>query len=314
VEGAAESPTRRGRPQHPPLDAEFGLSQQGRDVNHPGDQGSDSSQHLTMADGQRLFVRDWPYARSQDAVLIVHGLGEHSGRYQRLALWFRTRGYAVRSYDQRGHGQTPGIRGAMRHSDDLLEDLATVYNDYASGLPRPPLLLGHSMGGLVAARAVLDQRVQPPALVLCSPAFRSWEHAWLRRLAALLAHVVPNLPLPNGLSFDELSHDQQVQQAYRGDPLRHRWITPRMADFIFRAGESSIGDSSQLRMPTLLLVAGADRLVDPSGSRDFAAGAWAGQKLTTRYFDALYHELFNEAEPARSQVLKQLGDWLQRLA
>ncbi|MFC4526228.1 lysophospholipase [Dyella halodurans] len=282
-------------------------------MKQPGDHGSDSSQHLTMADGQRLFVRDWPQARSQDAVLIVHGLGEHSGRYQRLAMWFRTRGYAVRSYDQRGHGQTPGVRGAMRHHDDLLEDLATVYNDYASHLPRPPLLLGHSMGGLVAARAVLDQRMQPPALVLSSPAFRSWESVWLRRLAAVLARVTPSLPLPNGLPFDKLSHDPQVAPAYKADALRHRWITPRMADFIFRAGEHSIRDSSQLHIPTLLLVAGADRLVDPSGSRDFAAGAWASQKLTTRYFDALYHELFNEAEPARSQVLKQLGDWLQRL-
>jgi alpha-beta hydrolase superfamily lysophospholipase len=282
-------------------------------VNHPRDHGSDSSQHLTMADGQRLFVRDWPHARGEHAVLIVHGLGEHSGRYQRLAMWFRTRGYAVRSYDQRGHGQTPGVRGAMRHGDDLLEDLATVYNDYASHLPHPPLLLGHSMGGLVAARAVLDQRVQPPALVLSSPAFRSWESVWLRRLAAVLARVVPSLPLPNGLPFDKLSHDPQVVTGYRGDALRHSWVTPRMADFIFRAGEDSIRDSSQLRIPTLLLVAGADRLVDPSGSRDFAAGAWASQKLTTRYFDALYHELFNEAEPARSQVLKQLGDWLQRL-
>ena len=305
-------PATSRRPRRPLLDAEFGLSQKGRDVNDPGDH--DSSQHLTMADGQRLFVRDWPYARGQDAVLIVHGLGEHSGRYQRLAMWFRTRGYAVRSYDQRGHGQTAGVRGAMRHRDDLLEDLATVYNDYASALPRPPLLLGHSMGGLVAARAVLDQRVQPSALVLSSPALRCWEGPWLQRLAAVLARVTPNLPLPNGLPVDQLSHDPQVQASYRGDALRHSWITPRMADFIFRAGAHTIRDAAFLTVPTLLLVAGADRLVDPSGSRDFSAGAWAGQKLTTRYFDALYHELFNEAEPARTQVLKQLGDWLQKRA
>ncbi|TCI09185.1 alpha/beta hydrolase [Dyella soli] len=267
-----------------------------------------------MADGQRLFVRDWPHARAQDAVLVVHGLGEHSGRYQRLAMWFHARGYAVRSYDQRGHGQTAGVRGGLRHADDLLEDLATVYNDYASTLPRPPLLLGHSMGGLVAARAVLDKRVRPPALALSSPAFRSWEPAWLRRLAALLTHVAPSLPLPNGLPFEKLSHDPQVEPSYRGDPLRHGWVTPRLADFIFRSGEATIRDAARLDVPTLLLVAGADKLVDPTGSRDFAAGAWAGQKLTTRYFDSLYHELFNEAEPARSQVLKQLGDWLQKRA
>ncbi|RDI99244.1 lysophospholipase [Dyella solisilvae] len=265
-----------------------------------------------MGDGQELFVRDWPHPRAQDAVLIVHGLGEHSGRYQRLATWFHTRGYAVRSYDQRGHGRTSGIRGAMSHPDDLLEDLATVYEDYASALPRPPLLLGHSMGGLVAARTVLDRRIQPPAMVLSSPSLRTWEPAWKQRLAGLVAKVLPNLPLPNGLPFDKLSHDPQVEPAYRSDPLRHGWITPRLAEFIFRAGAATVSDAVQLRVPTLLLVAGADKLVNPSGSRDFAAAAWAGPCLTTRYFDALFHELFNEAEPARSQVLKQLGDWLQK--
>ena len=81
---------------------------------------------------------------------------------------------------------------------------------------------------------------------------------------------------------------------------------------IFRAGDATVTDASKLTIPTLLLVAGADKLVNPAGSRDFSSGNWAGNKLTTRYFDSLYHELFNEAEPARSQVLKQLGDWLQK--
>jgi len=265
-----------------------------------------------MADGRQLYVRDWPHQRAHDGVLIVHGLGEHSGRYERLAQWFHTRGYAVRSYDQHGHGKTPGVRGGLNDGDDLLEDLATVYNDYAASLKRKPLLLGHSMGGLVAARCVLDRRILPPAMVLSSPVFRTWEPRWKQRLAGLLTRVAPNVPLPNGLPFDKLSHDPQVESAYRGDPLRHSRITPRLAEFIFRNGESSIRDAARLTVPTLLLVAGADKLVDPSGSSDFSAAAWAGKHLTTRYFGALYHELFNEAEPARSQVLKQLGDWLQR--
>lgn len=281
-------------------------------MNDPDGHGSEQTHVLTMADGLPVFVRDWPSSRAHDAVLIVHGLGEHSGRYQRLATWFHARGYAVRGYDQRGHGRTPGRRGALSHPDDLLEDLVTVYNDYAAALPRRPLLLGHSMGGLVAARAVLDRRVQPPAMVLSSPALRTWEPAWRRKLAATLARLAPNLPLPNGLPFDKLSHDPQVEPAYRADPLRHGWITPRLADFIFRAGDATVADASRLTLPTLLLVAGADKLVNPSGSRDFSSSGWAGSQLTTRYFDSLYHELFNEAEPARSQVLKQLGDWLQK--
>jgi alpha-beta hydrolase superfamily lysophospholipase len=265
---------------------------------------------LTMADGQRLFLRDWQVSPSRGAVLIVHGLGEHSGRYQRLATWFNQRGYAVRGYDQRGHGQSPGQRGAIRHGDDLLSDLATVYQDYAARLAVAPLVFGHSMGGLVAARAVLDGRIVPPALMLSSPAMRSWEPAWMVRLGHRLARVAPNLPLRNGLAFERLSHDAAVVAAYRRDPLRTGWITPRLADFIFRAGRACIADAGTLAVPTLLLVADSDELVDPSGSRDFSRAAAATGLLTTRFFSMLYHELFNETDPGRGQVLKQLGEWL----
>ncbi|WP_284321500.1 alpha/beta hydrolase [Dyella acidisoli] len=268
---------------------------------------------LTMADGQQLFLRDWSGRAAHDAVLIVHGLGEHSGRYESLAKWFVTHGYAVRSYDQRGHGRTPGQRGALRHSDDLLKDLAAVYENYAASFGKRPLLLGHSMGGLIAVRAVLDGLVEPPGLVLSSPALRSYEALWLRRLAAVLARVLPNLPLRNGLPAEALSHDAKVVEEYRSDPLRTGWITPRLAEFIFRAGASSIADAWRLPVSTLLLVAGSDRLVDPSGSHDFANGAWATKRLTSRFFDTLFHELFNETETGRHQVLAQLTEWLRRL-
>lgn len=269
---------------------------------------------LTMPDGQSLFLRDWPNRSARDAVLIVHGLGEHSGRYEPLAQWFVARGYAVRSYDQRGHGHTPGQRAALRHGDDLLQDLAAVYKDYEASLGRSPLLLGHSMGGAVALRTVLDRRIEPPALILSSPALRTYEAAWLRRLANVLTHVLPNLPLRSGLALDGLSHDAKVIEDYRNDPLCSGRVTPRMADFLFRAGATSIGDAWRLHLPTLLLVAGSDRLVDPSGSRDFAAGAWATKKLTSRFFDTLFHELFNESETGRHQVLAQLAEWLRRNA
>ena len=269
---------------------------------------------LRMPDGQPLRLRDWPLPQARSGVLVVHGLGEHAGRYGRLAQWLNGRGYCVRGYDQRGHGESPGARGALDRPDDLLADLAVVYADYARTLGTAPLLLGHSMGGLVALRVVLDGRVTPPALVLSSPALRAHTPAWLQRLAHGLARVLPNLPLNNGLPADGTSHDPQVVAAYRNDPLRTARITPRLADFIFSAGAACIDDAASLRVPTLLLVAGSDRLVDPAGSRDFANGAWATRQLTTRFFDTLYHELFNEAEPGRSQVLKQLGDWLGRVS
>lgn len=265
-----------------------------------------------MADGQRLFLRDWPCAPAAASVLFVHGLSEHSGRYAQLARWFQQRGYAVRAYDQRGHGRTLGQRGALRRADDLLEDLATVYTDYANSLPHPPLLLGHSMGALVALRSVLDGRIAPPALILSSPALRSWEPPWLVRLVRGLDRVAPWLPLRHRLPCALVSHDPQVVSAYRHDPLRSGWITPRLADFIFRAGPACLADAIRLAQPTLLLVAESDRLVDPSGNREFSRLAMPTGQLTTRFFSMLYHELFNEAEPWRTQVLLQLSDWLAR--
>ncbi len=276
------------------------------------EEGSGATTWLQAPDGQRLLLRDWPLPRARGAVLLVHGLGEHSGRYARLASWFNQHGYAVRGYDQRGHGRSPGRRGALRHGDDLLADLVTVYHDYADASAPPPLLLGHSMGGLVAARAVLDGGVAPAALVLSSPALRSWESPRMIRLAGALRRVLPNLPLRNGLDAGKLSHDVQVVADYRSDPLRHGWITPRLADFIFTNGAACIADAGRLDVPTLLLVADSDELVDPSGSRAFAKAAAATGQLTTRFFSTLYHELFNESEPGRSQVLMQLGDWLGR--
>ena len=265
---------------------------------------------LAMPDGQRLRLHDWPLRQARGGVLIVHGLGEHAGRYDRLARWLNALGYAVRSYDQRGHGESPGPRGVLSHPDDLLADLAVVHADYARTLGSAPLLLGHSMGGLVALRAVLDERITPRALVLSSPALRSHATPGLRRLAATLARLAPNLRLRNGLALERLSHDPQVVAAYRDDSLCHDRVSPRLADFIFRAGAACIADADRLETPTLLLVAGDDALVDAAGSRDFSTAAARTKQLTTRYFASLYHELFNEAEPGRGQVLMQLEDWL----
>ncbi|HET6806594.1 MAG TPA: alpha/beta hydrolase [Frateuria sp.] len=267
---------------------------------------------LALADGRRLCVHDWPLADARAGVLIVHGLGEHAGRYGRLAAWFNARGYAVRSYDQRGHGRSPGRRGALSRPLELLDDLAEVHARFAAGLPAPPVLLGHSMGGLVALRAVLDRRVDPRALVLSSPALRAWTPAWEQALAARLVRVLPNLPLRSGLPFEALSHESAVVAAYRSDPLRSGWITPRLARFIFESGRHCIARAASLPLPTLLLVAGADRLVDARGSRAFAAAAQPSGQLTTRVYETLFHELFNEAEPARGHVLADLEAWLGR--
>lgn len=276
----------------------------------PGPMGGRVLPPLAAHDGLSLFRRHWPRPEARASVLLVHGLGEHSGRYQALAEWFWKRGYEVQAYDQRGHGRSGGPRGGLPARDDLLEDLAQVYADFARGYEKPPLLLGHSMGGLVCARAVLDGRIRPSALILSAPALKSRVGSWLQWLAGGLAGLVPALPMRQGLPRSFLSHEPSVAPAVRVDPYCHDRITPALADFIFKTGPRCLADAAHLALPTLLLVAGDDKLVDAQGCLGFAAAA-PSSRLQLQVFASAYHELFNEIASIREPVLATVAGWLE---
>ncbi len=265
---------------------------------------------------QGLTLSDWPLPAGQEphaTVLIVHGLGEHMGRYAALAQTLNNWGYAVRAYDQYGHGASEGPRGGLPTATRLLDDLALVVDHTRAGLAagRPLLLLGHSMGGLVAARFVALQRRPVDALVLSSPALDPGLNPVQMLLVAVLPSLLPNLRVGNGLDARLISHDPAVVAAYQSDPLVHDRIAARLARFISDDSAAVRAAAPGWTLPTLLLYAGADKLVNPAGSRAFAAAAPA-QALTSQCFESLYHEIFNEAEPGRSQVLAVIRGWLDR--
>jgi alpha-beta hydrolase superfamily lysophospholipase len=268
---------------------------------------------LAAADGVPLHLHHWPVAGAAcGQVLIVHGLGEHGGRYAAVAAALNQSGWDVRGWDHRGHGRSGGARGALPHGDALLDDLALVLD----GLPQatgPRVLLGHSMGGLVAARlvaAALATR-QVDALVLSSPALAADMSLLQKGLLALLGPLLPNLALGNGLQPAWVSRDPAVVRAYVADPLVHDRITPRLARFIIDGGASVRQWAPRWTLPTLLLWAGSDRCVAPAGSAAFAAAAPAAV-VQARCFDDLAHEIFNE--PERDQVLAELLGWLGQTA
>ena len=265
---------------------------------------------LDAHDGLPLYRRQWPQAGAAGSILLVHGLGEHSGRYQSLARWFWQRGFAVQAYDQRGHGRSAGARGGLPRPDDLLRDLGRVYADFAASQGVAPLLLGHSMGGLVCARAVLDHRIEPAGLILSAPALQSRVGPGLQQLASWLARIAPGLPLGQGLPRQFLSHEPSVAPAVKADPYCHGRITPALADFIFKAGAACRRDAGKLSVRSLLLIAGEDRLVDPAGSQAFAASAPAAC-LQSEIFPVAYHELFNEIASIREPVLAAVARWLE---
>lgn len=270
---------------------------------------------LRLSDGTTIFLREWPVpdgTAPRGAVLLVHGLGEHSGRYAHVAERLAALGLHVRGYDHRGHGESGGARGSVPHPDALLDDLRAVFEDLArqTADDAPPFLLGHSLGGATAARAATGGWVNPRGLVLSSPALRIALGRGERGLLAVARRVAPDTAFPNRLPVDKVSHDPAVVAAYKADGLNHDRITPRLLDFLADAGAAARRDAARFSVPTLLLVAGADALVDARGAREFSAALPAGVG-TLHWYDGLYHELFNEREPDRTGVLDDLAAWLE---
>lgn len=272
---------------------------------------------LVTGDGLKLHLQRWPCpGPAHGTVQIVHGLGEHIGRYAALAQALNAAGWHVAGHDQRGHGRSEGPRGGIARSTSLLTDLSAVV-DHLRGEGRH-VLLGHSLGGLVAARFVSETLSggnpgrwarEVDGLVLSSPALDPGLGLVRYALLRALAPLAPKLGLGNGLKPKWLSRDPAVVRDYRADPLVHRRVTPQMVRFIVDEGRRVQNRATRWRTPTLLLWAGADRCVSPAGSREFAA-AVPREVLTGQELPGLFHEVFNEPEGLR--VIAQVTQWLRR--
>jgi alpha-beta hydrolase superfamily lysophospholipase len=269
---------------------------------------------FVASDGDNVVIQDWPLesgVAARGTVIIVHGLGEHAGRYDHVARQLNDWGFAARGYDQCGHGESGGAPGSLPNDTRLLDDLADIVDSTRARMaPGTPLiLLGHSMGGLVAGRFV-SLGIRPvDALVMSSPALNPGLNAFQKLLVAVLPKLVPNLRVGNGLNASYISHDPAVVAAYQADRLVHDRISARLAQFIATAGPATVASAPQWKVPTLLMYAGDDRLVNPQGSRDFAAAAPQGV-VTTTCFDNLYHEIFNELDA--TAVFATLRQWLEQ--
>jgi alpha-beta hydrolase superfamily lysophospholipase len=265
---------------------------------------------LSTPDGETLALRRLPApGPARAVVVVVHGLGEHAGRYHALAEFLHEWGFAVWAHDHHGHGESTGARGALPSELRLLDDLALVIDDARRENPGLPLvLLGHSLGGLVAASLVARGVRRVDGLVLSSPGLDPGLSGFQKALLAVLPRIAPNLRVGNGLDDNYLSHDRAVVQAYRDDPLTHDRIGSRLARFLAYEGATVQQAAARWPVPTLLVYAGGDRLVMPAASRAFAAAAAPSGMVEAQCFETLYHEIFNEldAEP----VFAALKRWL----
>lgn len=267
---------------------------------------------ITTADNIDLFVRNWnlpPLKEGVGSILIIHGLGEHSGRYQKLAKLFNKLGLDVRSYDQRGHGKSSGKQGVIPHKDSLLDDAKLIYDDFAKGRPQKPFILGHNLGGILATTLIARKLINPRGIILASPVFQAIISNFQKTQIKIGNTFFPQTALPNKFSLEYLSHDKKIVADYKTDPLKHNKVSPRMAKFIVEAGKESIAAAGNWQTPTLILVPQNDRLVDSKGSEMFYQNA-PKDVVKMHVYENFYHEVFNEPDEEGEQVFDDLIKWL----
>lgn len=279
---------------------------------------------MNTPDGLSLHTRHWRAVSAAGSpawgtAVLVHGLGEHIGRYEHVAAHLNAQGWDVRGFDHRGHGRSGGRRGDIAAPDSLLSDLGAFLCEVrGADAARPLVLIGHSLGGLVAARFVAEGLAARPAswhlpvdgLVLSSPAIDPGLSAVQKALLAVGPRLLPHLCVNNGLQPEWVCNDPAVVQAYLQDPLVHDRISGLLGRFIADAGPLVLARAPAWQVPTLLMWSGQDRCVSPRGSQRLAQ-ALPPALVEARPFERLAHEIFNERE--RAEVLARLSGWLTRV-
>jgi acylglycerol lipase len=251
------------------------------------------------SDGTVLRTLEWRPANAAWAgLLLVHGLGEHAGRYDHVANQMTDAGIEVHAYDHRGFGGSGGQRAYVDRWTDLHDDLGLRLAATRIAVPDVPLVLyGHSMGGLIALGYVLSgtPRPQPDLLVLTSPALDSTIAAWKEGLAPLLSRIAPRLRVPNGFRPGDLSRDPAVDERVANDPLCQSTSTARIGAEGFaeqRRLRGAVGGGWRLPIPTYVAHGGDDPIV-PVGA---SAALELDPNVTRRVYPGLHHETHNEPE------------------
>lgn len=245
------------------------------------------------ADGLKLQAYAWEAGEPRAALCIIHGLGEHAGRYAAMAERLNAAGIGVYSYDQRGHGRSPSKRAVAR-LEQLSGDAQGFVNLIRAQTGLPTVLFGHSMGGGVGLYTLLFHTPDVVAAIITSPWLRLAKSPPRALFSAVnaLPGVFGGMHIRNGLSASLLSHDEKVNEAYARDALNHSMVGLSLAADMTFGGERSIANAALLPVPLLLMHGGADGICSVSASREFAANA--GDKCLYREFEGQFHELHNE--------------------
>jgi len=263
-------------------------------------------------DGLQLFGQSWqPEDRPRAVICLVHGLGEHSGRYAHVANALNQAGYTLISFDLRGHGKSEGPRGHTPSYEALMKDISSLLEIANKQFPQlSSFLYGNSLGGNLVLNYVIRCQPKPKGVIVTSP--------WLRLafepprfkiiLAQITNYIWPSFSQKNGLDTKVLSRDHEVVHSYENDPLVHDHISTRMFIGIYQSGQWALENASKFSLPLILMHGGDDKIISVKASHEFANTK--NKNCTLKIWDDLYHEIHNE--PEKEEVFKFLINWLDK--
>lgn len=256
-------------------------------------------------DGMDLCAYAWEAEGPWADLCLIHGLGEHAGRYEEMAQTMNRAGICVYAYDQRGHGRSPGKRATARLEELSLDAKGFVERIHGQ-TGRPTLLFGHSMGGGIGLYTLLFHQPQVVGAIITSPwlRLRNPPPGALISLVGAMPWLFGGMNMKNGIDAALLSHDQAVVQGYPKDPLNHSMVGLSLAADMVRGGERSIANAGRLKVPLLLMHGEEDGICDVEGSRAFAKNAGPNCRLET--YPGQFHELHNEPEVKQALFQREI--------
>ena len=261
-------------------------------------------------DGLRLYFQGWQSEHELKGVIsLVHGLGEHSGRYSTWAGLLNQAGYTVLSYDLRGHGKSGGQRGHISSFDDYMKDTALLLDEAKKRYPEAAqFLYGHSLGGIIVTNYVLRKKPQLNGVIVSGLANKTslQEQKGKIILAKVLGSIVPKMSMSTGLVPATISKDPQVVEKYIHDPMVHNKASVGFAKASMDAINYDDQHAQEWELPVLFMHGELDKLGYADGSREFS-GKIKGD-CTLKIWPGMYHEVHNE--PEKDQVLDYLCKWL----
>lgn len=264
-------------------------------------------------DGLTLFAREWlPQIEPKALVILIHGLGEHIGRYEHVAQAYTDAGFIFRGFDLRGHGQSEGRRGHADSYDQIAFDIDQFIHDASSAHPDMPVFLyGHSLGGALVLYYGVTHQGFLKGIIATSPGLAPTNPLPAVKMTAarVFSRIAPGMQMKNDLDLTGLSHDPEVAKRYVADPLVHPLISARLGLELINKGRFIVDHAGQIAVPLLLLQGSDDRLVNPLMTDVFSKHVPV-DLLTYQVIPGGYHELHNE--PEKEKVLQTMVDWINQ--